>query len=149
MNPAPAAAGKNTKSAVALETVRSIYPMRKELVGDILLETGDDVILSFWCISPDDWDTGYSIILMRTPKYEFILEEWERRPSLSHEEDYDDTDQYLLSAQYHPKENRLILEGTRRSYELHLRKVGSKELKQMKRGFKLLNFDQAFEFTAE
>jgi hypothetical protein len=71
---------------------------------------------------------------MRTPKYEFILEEWERRPSLSHEKDFDGDDQYLLGVHYQTDENQLILECTRKSYELQLGKLEQKSLKTMMRG---------------
>ena len=63
---------------------------RMERVAFITSETGDDLILSFAVQCPDDPSEIESLILTRTPKYEFIFEEHERGVRVSFERHEDD-----------------------------------------------------------
>ena len=71
-----------------------------ERVSLITVESGDDLILSFAVQRHDDPSEIESLILMRTPKYEFILEEHERGVEVSFERHEDDQDDYLQKVDY-------------------------------------------------
>jgi hypothetical protein len=58
-------------------------------VSFITIEEGDDLIVSF-AVAGDFPGDVLSLTLLRTPKYEFILEPDERRVSVSWEEDEDE-----------------------------------------------------------
>jgi hypothetical protein len=47
----------------------------RELVAFITTQTGDDLIIAFAVCQPDDPTEIESLIIVRTPKYEFFLEE--------------------------------------------------------------------------
>ena len=51
---------------------------QRELVAFITVQTGQDLIVSFAVVQPDDPTDVESLTILRRPKYEVILEEWER-----------------------------------------------------------------------
>jgi hypothetical protein len=116
-----------------------------ERVSFITMETGDDLVLSFAVQHPDDPSEIESLILMRTPKYEFLLEEHERGVDVSFERHEDDQDDYLQRIDYLKADALVRIQTSAREYELDVRKVGANELKQMRKILKKMNYDQKFQ----
>ena len=59
---------------------------QQEFVAFLTAETGDDLIVSFAICEPDDPTDIESLTILRTPKYEFFLDEWERGATVSFDE---------------------------------------------------------------
>ena len=111
-----------------------------ETVAFITVEIGDDLILSFAVQALDAPGDIESLILMRTPKYECFLEAHERRVSAHFERD-DDEDDYLETFEFLEAEKTVRIKTELHDYELDVRKVDAKDLKQMVRILHRLNFD--------
>ena len=121
---------------------------RMERVTFITSETGDDLILSFAVQRPDDPSEIESLILMRTPKYEFIFEEHERGVRVSferHESDEDEKDDLLQKIDYAESDAIVRIQTSSQEYELDVRKVDADELKKMCKILKKMNYDQNFQ----
>ena len=115
-----------------------------ERVAFITVETGDDLILAFAVQCHDDPSEIESLILMRTPKFEFILEEHERRVTVSFERHGEDQDDYLQKFDYEERDAIVRIQTSSRQYELDVHKVDPDELKQMRKILKRMNYDQKF-----
>jgi hypothetical protein len=113
-------------------------------VAFITAEQGDDLVLAFAVQRPDEPSDIESLILMRTPKYEFIVEEHERGVKVSFERDEEDEDELLQSFEYIQDEAIVRIKTAAREYELDVRKVDSVELKKMRKVLKQMNYDQRF-----
>ena len=116
-----------------------------ERVTFLTTDAGDDLILAFAVQRPDDPADIDSLILIRTPKYEFILEEQERGVNVSFERNLEDEDDFLQRIDYAEAEAIVRIQTTAREYELDLRKIGAGELKQMRKILKKMNYDQKFQ----
>ena len=117
-----------------------------ERVTFITTETGDDLVLSFAVQRPDDPSAIDSLILVRTPKYEFIFEEHERGVKVSFERNKDDEDDYLQKIDYVEADAIVCIQTSlSQEYELDVRKVGADELKKMRNILKRMNYDQRFQ----
>jgi len=116
-----------------------------ETVSFITVETGDDLILSFAVQRHDDPSEIESLILMRTPKYEFILEEHERGVMVSFERHVDDQDDYLQKIDYLEADAVVRIQTSSREYELDVRKVDVSDVKKMRKILKKMNYDQKFQ----
>lgn len=116
-----------------------------EKVSFITAETGDDLVLSFAVQCHNNPAEIESLMLMRTPKYEFILEEHERGVKVSCERDYTEEDDYLQKIAYDGAEAMVRIQTSSRDYELDVRKVGTEELKRMGEVLQRMNFDRKFE----
>jgi len=116
-----------------------------ERVSFITVETGDDLILSFAVQCHDDPSEIESLILMRTPKYEFIFEEHERGVGVSFERHADDEDHYLQKIDYVEADAIVRIQTSSREYELDVRKVDADDLKKMRKILKRMNYDQKFQ----
>ena len=105
------------------------------------------MVLSFAVQRLDDPAAIESLTLMRTPKYEFILEEHERGVKVSFEryDDDEDGDDFLLKFDYGEADAIVRIQTSIREYELDVRKVDASELKQMRKVVKKMNFDQRFQ----
>ena len=114
-------------------------------VSFITVETGDDLILSFAVQRHDEPSEIESLILMRTPKYEFILEEQERGVNVSFERHEDDEDDYLQRFDYVEADAMVRIQTVSREYELDVRKVDADDLKRMRKLLKQMNRDQKFQ----
>jgi hypothetical protein len=114
-------------------------------VGFITTEAGDDLILAFAVQDPDDPSSIKSLTLIRTPKYEFILEDHERGVSVSFERGVDDEDDFLRRFEYVEAEAIVCIQTSSQEYELDVRKVDAGELKKMRKVLKKMNFDRRFE----
>jgi hypothetical protein len=116
-----------------------------ERVSFITTESGDDLILSFAVQRHDDPSEILSLILMRTPKYEFILEEHERGVHVSFERHGNDADDFLQKFDYSDIDAIVRIQTSSHKYELDVRKVGADELNKMRNLLKKMNYDQKFE----
>ena len=116
-----------------------------ERVTFITTEAGDDLILSFAVQRPQDPSAIDSLILMRTPKYEFIFEEYERGVKVSFERHDDDGDDFLQKIDYIEADAIVRIQTSSQEYELDVRKVGADELKKMRNILKKMNYDQKFQ----
>jgi hypothetical protein len=121
--------------------------MAMEKVLFITVETGDDLILSFAVQRRDDPSDIESLILLRTPKYEFIFEEHERGVRVSFERRENDEDDFLQKIEYRADDAIVRIQTTSQKYELDVRKVGADELKKMRNILKKMNYDQKFEVS--
>lgn len=119
-----------------------------EIVAFISCESGVDLIVSFAISNPDDPSEIESLTLMRTPKYEGLLYEWERGASVSFEREEREDDEVVLlrEIKYAAEENLVTVTSDRSVYELDVRKVDPEELKEMRRVLRKMNFDSTLKF---
>jgi hypothetical protein len=114
--------------------------MRLEKVAFITIESDDDLILSF-AIEGDNPGEVRSLILMRTPKYESILDEAERGVSVSHE-DYPEDDHELLEEIEFGLRTTVV--SRRRKYSLSLRGIPATDMEKAVKILRKMNFDRRF-----
>jgi len=116
-----------------------------ELVAFITCEAGTDLIVSFAVCSPDDATHVESLTLMRTPKYEGLLYEGERGASVTFEREENEDGEIVLlrEVKYDAPARTVTVTSDRRVYELDVRKVASKELEEMRRVLRQMNFDSS------
>ncbi len=105
------------------------------------LEHSDDIIISFSCEEGSTFGVeGFTII--RTPKYEFLLQPHERGACIQWE-DADDirvmVDQVFISR----KEVRIVTKGKVREYRFDIRAIGDREYRDLVKHFRLINFDRS------
>ena len=114
-----------------------------ELVSFISIEDDPpDLILSFAIWQPE-LDDIRSLILLRTPEYEFILDETERGVKVSDEALLDDEDDMLKEIEFGDDFVRIITDH--HQFELDPRKVDKEDIAQAKTFLKRMNFDNCFE----
>ena len=111
-------------------------------VSFITTEDGDDLIVSFAIVPEDDLFDVKSLTLLRTPKYEFILDDAERGVNVSYDDFPDNEDDYLQKIEVGKDEVRLVT--THRRYVLDVRHVEDNQKRRMKRILKKMNFDRRF-----
>ena len=118
-----------------------------ETVNFISTESGSDLIVSFAINEPDDLAGIVSFTIVRTPKFEPLVDESERGASVSFErEDEDDDSIVLLCKVTYAREKEIVtIETTRGVYTFDVHKVDPKELKDMCRVFRKMNFDETIE----
>ena len=115
-----------------------------ELVAFISCQTGTDLIVSFAVCDSEDSSEIESLTLMRTPKYEELLYEWERGASVSFErEEKEDGIVLLREVKYVAEEKVVTVTSDRDVYELDVRKVAPEELKEMCRVLRKMNHDSS------
>ncbi|NPT62477.1 hypothetical protein [Paraburkholderia elongata] len=113
-----------------------------ETVAFISTENGDDLIVSFAVIDPADPSEIESLTLLRTPKYEHLLEDWERGVSVSFERYVEDNEELLEELCLDRKSAVVRLTTSLRIYELDLRKVDEKEVTAMRKVLVQMNDDR-------
>ena len=114
-----------------------------ELVSFISIEDDPpDLILSFAIWQPES-ENIRSLILMRTPKYEFILDETECGVKVTDEALLDDEDGMLKEVEFGDDFVRIIT--NHHQLELDLRKVDKEGIGQANTLLKKMNFDNRFE----
>jgi hypothetical protein len=117
-----------------------------ERVSFITVEAGDDLILSFAVQRHDDPSEIESLILLRTPKYEFIFEEHERGVRVSFERFHNSAeDDFLQKIEYAEGARIVRIRTLSREYELDVRRVDGDDLKKMRGILKKMNYDQKFQ----
>ena len=112
-----------------------------ERVEFITTESGDDLIVSF-AIGRTDPGEIRSLILMRTTKYEFTLDDSERGVSVS-DEDRDEDDDLLDEIEFRGVEIRIV--SRKAEYQLDCRRVDAEELDEAKKNLHAMNFDNRFQ----
>jgi len=101
-----------------------------ELVSFISIEDEPpDLILSFAIWQPELEDIR-SLILLRTPEYEFILDETERGVKVSDEAFSDDEDDLLKELEFGDDLVKIITDH--HQFDLDLRKVDKEDIEQAK-----------------
>ena len=119
-----------------------------EPVSFISAEAGDDLIISFGVYQPDDPADVEPLIILRTPKHEQFLYEWERGAAVSFDRDPESDERVLLrEVVYSPDDKSIVLRTDQRTYRLDVRKVHPKELTAMCRVFRKMNFDSSIQLT--
>jgi hypothetical protein len=113
-----------------------------ETVAFISTENGDDLIVSFAIIDPADPTEIESLILLRTPKYEYLLGDWERGVSVSFERYVEDDEELLEALHLDSKSAVVRLTTSLRNYELDIRRVDEREVKAMRKVLTLMNYDR-------
>jgi hypothetical protein len=112
-----------------------------ERVSFITTQEDDDLIVSFVL---EDTEPGEikSLILMRTPKYEFLLEDHERGVNVSHEDQPDVEDDMLR--QISLALDVVTIDSEYNRYELDVSRVEKKELEKARTILRRMNFDERF-----
>jgi hypothetical protein len=117
-----------------------------ELVSFISIEDDPpDLILSFAIWQPELNDIR-SLILLRCPEYELILDEIERGVKVSDEALVDDEDDMLKEIEFGDDFVRIITDH--HQFELDLKKVDKEDTEQAKILLKKMNFDNRFEIRS-
>jgi len=120
----------------------------RELVAFITAQTRDDLVISFAVCKPDDPTDIESLTILRTPKYEAFLDEWERGASVSFERDLEgDEIELLREVFYAPDDKYITLRTGHQTYKLDVRKVDPSELSAMCDVFRKMNFDSIIRLT--
>ena len=113
-------------------------------VNFITTEQKDDLIVSFAIAAGDFPGDILSLTLLRTPKYEFILDPDERGVSVSREED-EDENELLLGVER--SGDVVQLNTTTRQFILDVSHVDDDDLSHMRKVFHKMNFDGAIQLT--
>ena len=113
-------------------------------VDFITTEQKDDLIVSFAIAASDFPGDLLSLTLLRTPKYEFILNPDELGVSVSWEED-EDEHELLLEIEY--SGDTVKLNTTRREFTLDVPHVDDDDLSRMCKVLHKMNFDGAIRLT--
>jgi hypothetical protein len=113
-------------------------------VNFITTEQKDDLIVSFAVAAGDFPGDILSLTLLRTPKYEFILDPDERGVSVSWEEDEGESE-LLLAVERSRDVVKLIT--TRREFTLDVSHVDGGDLSRMRKVLQKMNFDRAIKLT--
>ena len=120
----------------------NLRPKIMETVAFISTKNGDDLIVSFAVIDPADPTGIESLTLLRTPKYEHLLGDWERGVSVSFERYVEDDEELLEELHLDGKLAIVRLTTSLRTYELDLRKVDETEVKAMRKVLARMNYDR-------
>ncbi len=112
-----------------------------ERVDFITTESGDDLIVSF-AIGRIDSDEIRSLTLMRTPKYEFALDDSERGVSVSDEDREEDDSDLLEEIEFLGDEVRIASRNA--NYQLDCCRVDAEEVEDAKKILQAMNFDGRF-----
>ena len=113
-------------------------------VNFITTEQKDDLIVSFAVGAGDFPGEILSLTLLRTPKYEFILDPDERGVNVFWEED-EDEQELLLEIKY--SGDTMNLNTTRREFTLDISHVEDDDLSRMRKVLHRMNFDGAIQLT--
>ncbi len=114
-----------------------------ELVSFISIEDEPpDLILSFAIWQPE-LDDIRSLILIRTPGHEILLDESERGVKVSDEDWIDDEEDMLEKIEF--GDGFVSITTNNHQFELDLRKIEQEEIEQAKAILKKMNFDNCFE----
>ncbi len=115
-----------------------------EFVSFISVEEGDDLIVSFFVMDPDDPAEGRSLILMRNPRLERLLPEADWGVSVSDEGVLTEGDFNLLER---IRLGESTAEIVSREYvrTLELRKVEASEIEEAREVLKKMNLANRFQ----
>ena len=113
-----------------------------ERVEFVSVETGDDLSVSFVIERPADPGEIRSLILSRTPKYEFAFDDSERGVSVSDEDRDEDDSDLLEKIEFQGDEVRIVSRNA--DYQLDCSRVDAEELEDAKKILHAMNFDRRF-----
>ena len=114
-----------------------------ERVNFITTESGDDLIVSFAAGRADPGEIR-SVTVMRTPKYEFVLDDSERGASVSDEDRHEDDADLLKEVEFRGNEVWIVSQNA--EYQFDCRKVDPEEVEDAKKILRAMNFDTRFRF---
>ncbi len=123
-----------------------LFPLSMEQVDFITTESGDDLIVSF-AIRGADPSEIRSLTLLRTPKYEFALDESQRGVHVSDEDCEDDEENLLKAVEFRGEQVRIICQNS--DHQLDCNRVCEEELASAKRILDSMNFDNRFRIRIE
>jgi len=103
-----------------------------------------DLILSFAIWQPELEDVR-SLILMRTPPYEFIFDKSERGVKVSDEDWVDDEDELLKRIEFDSDTVSIVTNN--HMWKLNIRKVDRSDIEEAQNFLKRMNFDNRFEIS--
>lgn len=112
-----------------------------ERVSFIRTEEADDLIVAF-AIEDAEPSEVKSLILLRTPKYEFVLEDHERGVSVSHDDQPEVEDDMLRRISL--ASDVVTIETTYNRYELDVSRVDKEKLQKAWKILGTMNFDDRF-----
>jgi len=107
----------------------------------ITTEDADDLIVSF-AIPLDEPGDVKSLTLLRTPKYEFALDESERGVKVSFDDFFEDRNELL--EQLAIEDDVVTITTNYRTYTVSIRDVDDMEIEESKRILKKMNYDGRF-----
>lgn len=116
-----------------------------ELVSFISIEDEPPDLIASFAIWEAECDDIRSIIMMRTPKYEPILDESERGVRVSDEDWPNDEGDMLKKIEF--GDNFVKISTNNHQFDLDLRKVEKDEIKEMIAILEKMNFDNCFELS--
>ena len=104
-------------------------------------EEGTDLIVSFAieCSEPGDVK---SLILLRTPEFEFILDDEERGVSVSHDDEPEVENNLLRRIRM--VSPTVVIESTYNRYELDISRLNPEEVAEACSILRKMNFDKSF-----
>jgi hypothetical protein len=105
-------------------------------------EGDDDLIVAIAILDQDDPGEIRTLSLIRTPKYEIFLNDFERGVTVSDEDCADDENDMLKEIEFRGDELRIVAE--RAHYQLDCRKVAPDEIESTKKILRAMNFDERF-----
>lgn len=109
----------------------------------ITTESGRDLIVGFG-LEPDCVD---SLIIMRTPEFEQLLDEHERGASISHSARRSEERSLLVAVDWNGDTVRL--RATDRTFSVDVHRVDEEDVSEAKRIFELMNFDGRFSLSLD
>src|ERR1700730_13160580 len=121
---------------------------QRQRVAFITVQRGEDLVISFAVCKPDDPADIESLTILRTPKYEFFLDERERGASVSFARNREGDEVVLLREVFYAPDDKCVTVRTdHRIYKLDVRKVDPSELSVMCGAFRKMNFDSSIRLT--
>ena len=112
-----------------------------EPVAFLRVEDGDDLIVSFAITQAEAYDVA-SLTLLRTPKYEHFLADYDRGVDVSHERFPEHDDDRLRRIGL--ADGVVEIETAHTRYALDVSRVEREELRNARRVLKQMNFDGRF-----
>jgi hypothetical protein len=116
-----------------------------EQVSFVSLDDGDDLIVSFLVIRPDDPSDGRSITLLRDRKWEHLLPDQERGVKVADEGAPDEEEwQDNLLESVRVSDSAVESKSMHFERKLDVRKLGATDLQATRELLKKMNFDRRF-----
>ena len=112
-----------------------------DLVQFVMVEEGDDLILSFSFSEGTEFGID-GFIIQRSPKYEFALFPHEKGASI----DWTEDDEIRLVKSVRLSRKTISIEAQYESYSFDLSKISDEEYKAIIHILQKMNFDNRFEF---
>ena len=118
-----------------------------DTVSFLTVECGKDLILSFAVTDPDDPTEIQSLILLRTPMYEPLLDPQERGVTVFFERNPSDEEDVLETVYWDENSEIIRLTTQLKTYELDLRKVDRPSITSMRKLLKTMNYDHSIHLS--